>query len=140
MRKDYFGNNELPFEVPENYFVEFEEKLMRRVAQEETHDDSENSIAPIISIVKPWLAMAGGFLLIALVYYQAPRIFSDQMDEVSEVTISGEDLINSVALIVDENEINELIVNEDSAYHFGTDSSLIKSITEEELAALTYFD
>ncbi|WP_462317971.1 hypothetical protein [Marinilabilia sp.] len=140
MRKDFFGNKECPFKVPGNYFEEFEERLLSKVEAEEAAGENENTIAPVISIVKPWLAMAAGFLLIALIYYQAPRIFSDRLDEVAVESMSEEDLINSIALIVDENEINELIISQDSAYLFPADSLLIGSFTEEELAALTYFD
>lgn len=140
MRKDYFGNNEHPFKVPDNYFEEFEKKLLSRIRSEQPAGEEKDVIAPVISIVKPWLAMAAGFLLIALIYYQAPRIFSDKIDEVAAESMSEEDLINSIALIVDENEINELIISEDSAYLFPSDSLLIVSFTEEELASLTYFD
>ena len=141
MRKDYFGNKELPFKVPEHYFENFENNLLNQLEAEETSQKkNDNSLRLVISIIKPWLAMAAGFLLIALVYYQAPRIFSDKMSKVSEVGMSEEDLINSLALIVDENEIHELLINADSAYLFPPDSLQIDSFTEEELAALTYFE
>ncbi|MFO7999713.1 MAG: hypothetical protein R6U46_00610 [Marinilabilia sp.] len=141
MNEELFGKKETPFKVPENYFEDFEDRLMEEIREEAT-SEKRGRLAPVFSVVKPWLAMAGGFLLIALIYHQAPRLF-DQENEDQEVAVEldgDEEFINSLAFIVDENDINELILSEDSSIVLPPDTFYLQTFTEEELASLTYFD
>ncbi len=139
MNEELFGKKKLPFEVPENYFEDFENKMLRKFQSESAEKPKEDSVAALISVVKPWLAMAASFVLIALIYYQVPDFFGNS-DEVTNLQEVEDDFINSLALIIDEEEINELILSEDSALELAPDSILFGSFTEEELAAVTYFE
>ncbi len=83
--------------------------------------------------------MAASFLVIALLYYQVPKLFSSDAELVN-VETGEESFINSLALMVDEKEINQLILAEDSDFVLPPDSVLFGTFTEEELAAITYFE
>ncbi len=52
-----------PFSVPEGYFDTFHDRLIRRIEQESPAEKRS-----IISVLKPWMGMAAGFLLIVAVY------------------------------------------------------------------------
>jgi hypothetical protein len=140
MNKELFGNNERPFKVPENYFDDFDARLMQKIEAEESFNKAkENALAPIISVIKPWLTMAAGFLLIALIYHQAPVLFKYN-EQAAEILRPDDDFINSLAFIVDENDINELIADQESVVVFSTDSFFVGKFSEEELAALIYLE
>ncbi|MFW6042827.1 MAG: hypothetical protein ACOCPW_00555, partial [Marinilabiliaceae bacterium] len=84
-----------------------------------------------------------GFLLIAVIYYQAPRLFDQHPGEEETVVVeeSADDaFINSLAYIVDEGEINELILSEDSTLVLPPDTFYFGEFTEDELVSLSYFD
>ena len=141
MSEKLFGTKENPFNVPENYFEDFEKRMTERV--ENMPSEEKGKVVSIFSAVKPWIAMAAGFLLIAVIYYQAPRIFGHQPDGQETIVVekSAEDeFINSLAFMVDENDINELIVSEDTNIVLPPDTFYVENFTEDELAALTYFD
>jgi hypothetical protein len=83
--------------------------------------------------------MVAAFLVVALVYYEAPKLFNPS-DETTTLNNTDEALINFLALIIDENDINELIIAEDSSLVLPPDTSFWGEFTEEELAAVTYFE
>jgi hypothetical protein len=139
MSEELFGNKKRPFEVPQNYFEDFEQRLMRKMAAETAEKPGDDTVASVISVIKPWLAMAASFLVIALLYYQVPKMFSLDAELANEKTVE-ESFINSLALIVDEKEINEMILSDDSDFVFPADSVLFGTFTEEEIAAVTYFE
>ncbi|MDI3520451.1 MAG: hypothetical protein PWQ17_1669 [Anaerophaga sp.] len=139
MDENLFGRKECPFKVPDNYFEDFEQRILARIEAETASERSKNSLAPVISVIKPWLAMAAAFLVIALIYYQAPKLFNGS-DETAILGNTDEEFINSLALILDENVINELFVAEDSSLVLLPDTLFWGEFTEEELAAVTYFE
>jgi len=139
MSEELFGNKKRPFEVPENYFEEFEQRLLKKMEAETTEVPGDDTVASIISVIKPWLAMAASFLVIALLYYQVPKLFSPDSKLAGQEAIN-DSFINSLAFIVDENAINEMIIAEDSDFVFPPDSVFFGTFTEEELAAITYFE
>jgi hypothetical protein len=139
MSKELFGNKKRPFEVPQNYFEDFEQRLMKKMEAETAEKPGDDAVASVISVMKPWLAMAASFLVIAMLYYQVPKMFSSDAELANAVTIE-ESFINSLALIVDEKAINEMILAQDSDFAFPPDSVLFGTFTEEELAAVTYFE
>lgn len=136
MTNKIFENRERPFKVPQNYFDEFEERFMKKIGVGESHEN--NVKVSVISAVKPWLGMAAGFILIAIIYHQAPRLFKNE-EKVSSVQQDDDSFINSLAFLIDENDINELILNEDSTLVLPPDTFFLGSCTEEELMVLTYF-
>jgi hypothetical protein len=139
MSEELFGNKKRPFDVPENYFEDFEQRLMKEIEVESTEKTDDDTVGAVISVIKPWLAMAASFLVIALLYYQVPKLFSSDAELVIAET-GEESFINSLALMVDEKEINQLILAEDSDFVLPPDSVLFGTFTEEELAAITYFE
>lgn len=139
MKENLFGRKERPFKVPDNYFEDFEQRLFAKIEAEAKRERNKDSLAPVISVIKPWLAMAAAFLVIALVYYQAPKLFNGS-DETAILNNTDEEFINSLALIIDENDINELIIAEDSSLVLPPDTLFWGEFTEEELAAVTYFE
>lgn len=139
MSEELFGNKKRPFEVPENYFEDFEKRFMKKMETETVENTAEEKVGSVIAVVKPWLAMAASFVFIALLYYQVPKLFSDDK-EITSINSVEEDFINSLALIVDEEDINEMIISGDSDFSFAPDSVLFGTFSEEELAAVTYFD
>ena len=140
MDEKKFGKKECPFEVPENYFEGFEQRVLKRLEQK-TNEKSRgtDSITTIISVVKPWFAMAAAFLIIAMVYYFAPHFFRN-VNDTAYSEEAEEEYINSLALIIDENEINELVIERDTFWVYPPDSLFMGDYTEEELAAVTYFE
>ncbi|MFW5753842.1 MAG: hypothetical protein ACOCV9_03480, partial [Marinilabiliaceae bacterium] len=139
--EELFGKKDHPFEVPENYFEDFERRMMEKVEGQPAEE--KGKVVSLFSAVKPWIAMAAGFLLIAVIYYQAPRFFDQHSNEEETVVVeeSAEDaFINSLAYIVDEGEINELILSGDSTLVLPPDTFYFGEITEDELASLSYFD
>ncbi|MGQ1890869.1 hypothetical protein ACT29H_10530 [Thermophagus sp. OGC60D27] len=140
MDEKEFGKKESPFQVPENYFEDFEARMLKNLEPEaEIKLHRQDSITTIKSVIKPWLAMAASFLVIAMVYYFAPHLFGD-VEETAFSKEWEEEYINSLALIFDENEINELVIKEDTFWVFPPDSLFVGEFTEEELAAVTYFE
>lgn len=139
MSEELFGNKKCPFEVPENYFEDFEQRLMKKMEAENAGTSGDDTVSSVISVIKPWLAMAASFLIIAMLYYQVPKMFSSDTELANE-DIINDSFINSLAFIVDENEINQMILAEDSDFVFPPDSVLFGTFTEEELAAITYFE
>ncbi len=139
MSKELFGDKKLPFEVPENYFEGFEQRFLKKLEAELAEKPNDDTVASLISVIKPWLAMAASFLIIALLYYQVPKMFSSENEVVLENS-ADDSFINSLALMVDENEIKEMILAEDSDFVFPPDSVLFGTFTEEELAAISYFE
>ena len=141
MSEELFGKNENPFKVPENYFEDFEKRMTEKLEDQPAED--KGKVVSIFSAVKPWVAMAAGFLLIAVIYYQAPRLFDQHPDEQESMVVeeSAEDaFINSLAFMVDEDEINELILSEDSTLVLPPDAFYYGEFTEDELASLSYFN
>ncbi len=138
-REDFFGNKNNPFEVPEGYFDDFEAKFMNQISEVETVR-KKSRLKPFVDVVKPWVAMAAAFIVIAVIYYQAPRLFENDQEQVDASVFEEEEFINSVALMVDENDIQELIINEDSTLVIPSDTLYWSGLTEEELATLTYFE
>lgn len=138
MKEDLFGNKELPFKTPENYFEDFEQSLLAKVETEGEKHSKDGSLVPVIKVLKPWLAMAAAFVIIALIYYQAPKLFN--VEETVVLNDTDDEFINSLAFIIDENDINELIIAEDSFFILPSDTSFWENITEDELAAVTYFE
>jgi hypothetical protein len=141
MSEELFGKKESPFKVPDNYFDDFEKRMMEKL--EDNPTEKRGKVVSILSVVRPWIAMAAGFILIAVIYYQAPAFF-DRQSETQQMSVteneSEDDFINSLAFMVDENDINELIVSEDTTIVLPPDTFYIENFTEDELAALTYFD
>lgn len=138
MDESIFGKKECPFRVPENYFEGFEDRFFERMKSEmEKKDKRRYKI--VMAVVKPWLAMAASFLIIALVYYNIPRLFKGDFNA-NVVRELDEEFINSLALIIDENEINDLVIEEDTILIYPTDSLFLGSISEEDLFAVTYFE
>ncbi len=141
MNEDLFGKKENPFQVPENYFEDFEKRMTEIVENESSGE--KGKVVSLFSAVKPWIAMAAGFLLIAVIYYQAPRFFGQHPEDQEPVVVeeSAEDeFINSLAFMVDEYEISELILSEDSTLVLPPDTFYFGKFTEDELASLSYFD
>ncbi|MGM0377413.1 MAG: hypothetical protein ACQEQ0_11595 [Bacteroidota bacterium] len=141
MSEELFGKKENPFKVPENYFEDFERRMTEKVESQPVEE--KGKVVSLFSAVKPWIAMAAGFLLIALIYYQAPRLFDQHPDDQETVVVeeSAEDaFINSLAFMVDEDEINELILSGDSTLVLPPDALYFGEFTEDELASLSYFD
>lgn len=60
MKKLENYSNSIPFKVPENYFDGFEEKLKEKIEKKPANNKFERQI----SSIKPYLAIAAGFLLI----------------------------------------------------------------------------
>ncbi|WP_291857339.1 hypothetical protein [Marinilabilia sp.] len=139
MSEELFGNKKRPFGVPENYFEDFEKRFMKKMEIETAENAAEEKVGSVISVVKPWLAMAASFVIIALLYYQVPKLFSADT-EISSVNSVEDEFINSLALIVDEEDINAMIIAGESDFVFAPDSVLFGTFSEEELAAVTYFD
>ena len=142
MSEDLFGKKENPFEVPDNYFEDFERRMTEKVDSQPAEE--KGKVVSLFSAVKPWVAMAAGFLLIAVLYYQAPLLFDRSSEETQESVVVEESaenaLINSLAFMVDQDEINELILSEDSILVLPSDAFYFGEFTEDELASLSYFD
>ena len=106
MREELFGKKESPFKVPDNYFDDFEKRMMEK--WEDNTPEKRGKVVSIFSVVRPWIAMAAGFILIAVLYYQAPALF-DRQSETQQMSVteneSEDDFINSLAFMVDENDI-----------------------------------
>lgn len=139
MSEELFGSKKRPFEVPKDYFEDFEQRLMKKIEAENAGNAGDDTVASVISVIKPWLAMAASFMVIALLYYQVPKIFSGDAELADKDTLE-EGFINSLAFMVDEEDINEMIVAQDSDFVFPPDSVFFGTFTEEELAAITYFE
>ncbi|WP_010663139.1 hypothetical protein [Marinilabilia salmonicolor] len=139
MSEELFGNKKCPFEVPENYFGDFETRMLKKIEAESAAEVAGDKVGSVISVVKPWLAMAAAFVIIALLYYQVPKLFPGDAG-VTQSTSEEDDFINSLALIVDEKDINELILTEGADIVLAPDSVFYGTFSEEELAAVTYFE
>ncbi len=137
MNNKGFGRKENPFKVPENYLENFKVHLSQ---SDLLHPQEEAVTVRLWPLIKPWLALAAIFTLIALLYYQVPRIFLK--DELSAQVSSQSDdsWLNSLALIVDEQDINAMIMEQDSTVIPAFDTTSQLTITEEELAMLTMFE
>lgn len=139
MSEELFGNKKCPFEVPENYFGDFESRMLKKMEAASATETAGDKVGSVISVVKPWLAMAASFVIIALMYYQVPKLFSDDADITQSVS-GEEEFINSLALIVDEKDISEFILTGDANVVLAPDSVFFGTFSEEELAAITYFE
>ncbi len=137
MNKKELGSKENPFKVPENYFENFKMRFPQPVT---AHLEGTKDVVRLWPLIKPWLTLAAIFTIIALVYYQVPRMFLK--DELSAHVSSqnGDSWLNSLALMIDEQDINALIMEQDSTMIPAFDTNSQLTITEEELALLTMFE
>ncbi len=138
MDKKIFGNKKVPFKVPENYFESFQVRLPQNTYP---FPGENNPTGGLLSIVKPWLTLAAGILLVALVYTQIPKWFV-QEKLTTTVTHQNEDsLLNALVLTIDEEFIQEWLLEGEIPIIIPIDTAAWPtSITEEEMAMLTQFE
>lgn len=80
-QKDFWSeiSKKPPFEVPENYFEEFESRLQYRL-----NEDKQANKPRVIQLIKPAIGLAAGFLLIFMFVYYPLNIFFPSLSSSTE--------------------------------------------------------
>jgi len=96
-----------PFKVPENYFDNFEEEIMKKI---EPDEDQENRWK--IKSIKPFLAIAAGFLIIMSMWFLLLSKF-EKHDDLSVQTNSTQESIIGFFESVDSEELINILTSEE---------------------------
>ena len=128
------------FNVPDDYFDSFEDKMMGIIEAEEKPLGKK-----IIMVIKPWVSLAAIFVLVALIYYSAPY-FLPAHKQISEIittdTIEEDSSFGLLASSFDESDLIDLIIEEDNATIFEeikSDPNLLEGLSIEDVEALVIF-
>jgi len=120
-----------PFKVPENYFDNFEEQILKKVHSIEKRTDKKLKIRQI----KPFLAIAASILVLLSLWFLLPNQFIKK-DEAKIEKGTNEEFINSYFESVDAEELIHIISseefkNQDFAISAGEDSELLMEHLDE---------
>ena len=122
------------FQVPAGYFEDFEHRLTQRIK------GTNDATLPVkkSSLFKPWMTMAAGFALIALIYTLVPEKLTQKQtqEKTSELFLLEQqsELLNEYELI---DWLTTMSSEEIDLY---PDSLLFQDLNEEELLYLSYID
>lgn len=134
MKKLNKTDEQAAFQVPAGYFEDFEHRLTQRI-----HGKNDASL-PVkkSSLFKPWMTMAAGFALIALIYTLIPGKFTHKQtqERTSELF-----LFEQQSELLNEYELIEWLTTMSSdEFELYPDSLLFYDLNEEELLYLSYID
>ena len=81
---------ERPFKVPEGYFEQFHEQLMKNLPANETATTTPPAPVTLMTRIKPWLYMAAMFvgmvvMVQGLMYVQETRLSTDNIATIEDV-------------------------------------------------------
>ena len=134
MKKLNKTDEQAAFQVPAGYFEDFEHRLTQRI-----HDKNDASL-PVkkSNLFKPWMTMAAGFALIALIYTLVPEKLTQKQtqEKTSELFLLEQqsELLNEYELI---DWLTTMSSEEIDLY---PDSLLFQDLNEEDLLYLSYID
>lgn len=122
-----------PFKAPEGYFDNFERNLSEKLMKK---NSSENGLGKLSSI-KPYLAIAAGFLLIFSLWF----MFLSKIDKknvASETRTNNEDLILTYFESVSSSEMIDILCseqfqNQDFAINYEKDVDLLIDDIDESI-------
>jgi len=77
-----------PFRVPERYFEDFTEKMMRRLPAKEPAEETQ-TVVSLLDRVKPWLYLAASFIGMAVVFSIIYKAASPMEQETPAVTVTS---------------------------------------------------
>ena len=101
-------DNKSPFIIPEGYLDTLPENLMQKIQVERKKDSSR--LRKIMSIVKPQLAFAGGFIALALIIYSAiSLILSKEKTFLTKDNNNHKAMIEYASYQLDENILYEYL-------------------------------
>ena len=134
MKKLNKTDEQAAFQVPAGYFEDFEHRLTQRI-----HGKNDAPL-PVkkSSLFKPWMTMAAGFALIALIYTLIPEKFTQKQtqERTSELF-----LFEQQSELLNEYELIEWLTTMSSdEFELYPDSLLFYDLNEEELLYLSYID
>ena len=134
MKKLNKTDEQAAFQVHAGYFEDFEHRLTQRI-----HDKNDASL-PVkkSNLFKPWMTMAAGFALIALIYTLVPEKLTQKQtqEKTSELFLLEQqsELLNEYELI---DWLTTMSSEEIDLY---PDSLLFQDLNEEDLLYLSYID
>lgn len=123
------------FRVPEGYFEGFEQRLAQRIhGRNEGLTPSKKS-----TLFRPWISMAAGFALIALLYTLVPEQFRQNKEQTADANILLHELQQS-ELLTEYELVNWLTEMSPEDFEVYPDSLLFQNLNEEDLIYLSYID
>ncbi|TLX74959.1 hypothetical protein E9993_11240 [Labilibacter sediminis] len=128
-------NNSAGFKVPDNYFESIEDKVMGAIEAEE-----KPLAKKVVMVLKPWLALAAVFTLIALVYHTVPYII-DVNKPIAQASYNNISL-DFLSTRYDESELIDFILEDDNEGIYEslkTDPELLEGISLEDVEDLVIF-
>ncbi len=129
------NKNSTGFNVPDNYFESFDDKMMDIISAEE-----QPLAKKIVLVLKPWLSLAAIFTIIALIYYNTP--YFNSSNTIADASFSNEITLDLLSSDFDELELIDIISDDKNNAIFeniNTDSNLLEGLTYEDIEDLVIF-
>ncbi len=129
------NKNNRGFNVPDDYFASFDDKMMDIITAEE-----QTLAKKIVLVLKPWLSMAAIFTVIAIVYYNTPYFKTG--NTVADASITNEITLDFLSSDFDELELIDIITDDSNTAIFenmNTDPALLEGITYDDIEGLVIF-